>query len=309
MFWHYIIGTTMSRKREYAATTLVVLLILFAGFLFPSERAVAQSSGPVNLVNGWWQFDVHVSSILKSSDGSTSATEGYPLPSYTMVVNLAEVKEGEFVSTAIKESDWIAGEDAEMRGTIAQDNQVNWVIHYSGWYCEDAEMIFEGTLSQDENTMTGTLSPGKISSSSLNDCELWSDRVTGIKAEPSVTVNPSEVLPGSSVTVEGSGWGSNDTVTLFRGMKPTRVTADAAGNFKTTVQVPAYKIGSKGRGAMHEVTAIQYPTHGIWETAAPFKVIKQPIDYFWGVVEAVALSVIAFFFAVIFFIYFFIVRR
>src|SRR5262249_17358557 len=67
-----------------------------------------------------------------------------------------------------------------------------------------------------------------------------------------ITTNASDYPPGSTVTLTGSGWGANETVTVQVTHNPTccddstapdhqpwTVTADGSGNFVTTWWVPS----------------------------------------------------------------------
>jgi hypothetical protein len=80
------------------------------------------------------------------------------------------------------------------------------------------------------------------------------------RAEGSVTVSPSRILPGETVTVAGSGWAPHDQI-LVSFTDPSGnvlplgvIAADAAGNFRQVVPVPAtvapgtYQIDGNGVG-------------------------------------------------------------
>jgi hypothetical protein len=174
----------LSNQWQCAIALTVVVLIMLVGLLPSANPVLAQE----NTVTGEWEFDVEIQRALQS-DGSTVQKNLH----ITIVARLSEVESG-FTGNYIDASGY-ACKVAEISGSI-QGDQVTWTVHYTGSCCLDAEMLFQGTLSQDKNTMTGTLSPVRPPSPG---CELWWANVTGKKViipKPAPTPTPPSSISG-----------------------------------------------------------------------------------------------------------------
>ena len=101
--------------------------------------------------------------------------------------------------------------------------------------------------SADESTTTssdGTLADTTTSDSTASETTT-SETTTGVTLTPLITTDKSDYEPGSTVTLEGSGWGAGESVHLFVNdtigqtwQYNTDVVADLSGDFTATFQLP-----------------------------------------------------------------------
>jgi hypothetical protein len=186
-------------------------------------------------LTGDWELNYEVYRWLRS-DGSTVEVDERA----TIVVRFSKVENG-FTGYYI----YVSGDsctDAEINGTIHGD-QVHWVAHFTGPLCQGAEVVFEGTLSPDRKTMTGTVSPVRPSPDGR---AAWA-HVTATKVtRPSVWLNyasfpsaPHASVAGTEVTATGSGWSAGHEVNVqWGGTELAATTVDSSGGFTVSFMVP-----------------------------------------------------------------------
>jgi hypothetical protein len=168
---------------------MTIVLITLIGLLPPQNPALAQSTVTLS---GIWKLDAEGYRYLQS-DGSTvdENVRG------TIVAQFSEVKNGFTGSYVSVFSDLCS--NVEIKGST-QNNHVNWVAHFNApCECQGAETMFEGTLSQDGKTMTGTISPVRPPPSP--DCRVWWANVTATKVTASATLNLTEGPRGKTLYV------------------------------------------------------------------------------------------------------------
>jgi hypothetical protein len=152
--------------------------------------------------------------------------------------------------------------EAEINGTI-QGNQVNWKTHFTGSPCQGAEVMFEGTISQDGTAITGVVSPVRPSPEGRG---AWA-RVTARKVtRPSVWLNyaffpsaPHASVAGTKVTATGSGWAPSHQVNVQweDGTELAATTVDDNGGFT----VP-FSLSDDAAEGQHTVSFVGVPADG-----------------------------------------------
>jgi hypothetical protein len=165
---------------------------MLVGLLPSPNRALAQE----NTITGDWELDYAIYRVWRS-DGSIYDTN----QSATMVARLTEV-ENRLTGSFIAATPSTICTGSEINGA-SQGNQVHWVARYIGSCCPDAEDMFQGTLSEDGQTLTGIVSPVRTGP----DCEMWWANVTGTRVATADTESPtvSWVKPEGIIRFEDRG--------------------------------------------------------------------------------------------------------
>jgi hypothetical protein len=215
---------------------------------------ITGQSEPTTLT-GDWELNYEIYRWLQS-DGSTVDVDERA----TIVARFSAVENG-FTGRYL----YVSGDacaDAEINGSV-QVNQVNWKTHFTGPPCQGAEVVFEGTLSPDGTTMTGTVSPIRPSPDGRG---AWA-RVTARKVtRPSVWLNyvsfpsaPHASVVGTKVTATGSGWSAGHQVNVQweDGTELAATTVDGNGGFTVPFRPPDDAVEGQ-----HTVSFVGVPAAG-----------------------------------------------
>lgn len=139
-----------------------------------ASHASLPSSGMPPVLDGEWQLDVGVTRSL-DRNGNIFDTNAR----YLITVQLSENQDDNtFVGDFVRASG-NACREAVISGKRL-DNSVSWTVHYTGYCCHDAKIFYEGTLSNENQRITGTSNPvGRPSGT----CQLWWGNFEATKQE------------------------------------------------------------------------------------------------------------------------------
>ncbi|WP_041622656.1 hypothetical protein [Oscillatoria nigro-viridis] len=116
-------------------------------------------------INGYWNLQVRINGFTQP--GLSNERD------YLIITSLNQNESkltGNFIAASSN-----ACKQAQISGTV-QNNQVNWVINYTGSCCKNAQMRFEGVRRSAE-VIEGKLTPVGTPS----NCSLWFADVTATK--------------------------------------------------------------------------------------------------------------------------------